>query len=617
MHTDMKTIYRTIIAAACVLALGSCEKFFDREPEDKFAASLFFQSQTDLEYYTNGLIDTALPSIESITIGNDEYSDFCGTKNSKSFFIADQFSASTASGWSASNWGFLRQVAYMLDNMHNAKDNVSPEIYNHYEGVARFFRALSTYNKVRTFGDCYWIDHVVSPTDSTILYGPRQDREMIMHNVVEDLDFAVQNCLASGDKVKTDGCIYINKYCALALASRICLYEGTYRKYHSCNPSTGNPWNGEYESSSELIQKAFDYSKQLVESGQFKLSTDYRSLFVSEKLNKDEIIWGRSCNTELEIAHKTSYRYNNAAENRWGATKDYVMMFLKSDGTPVESGEVSVTEEFKNRDKRLSATILAPGMQKTNASGAKVGYAPDFTCTTTGYQWIKWVVPEDAPMTTGGISKCYNSAGYLRYAEVLLNYAEAAEELGVMTEAIWKATVGELRSKHGGISNAPYPASSGFKADGWLRKYYTKDVLHPAQLSETALEIRRERATELMFEEGSRYNDLMRWNVGDLIVRRYNNQGWKGIYITRDEASRGFDFNGGHYTVSSGKDSSRNYNITSGSGDNSHSLTNGTYGYLIYNLKLTWDEKLYLNPIPVTALNVNPNLGQNNGWQWL
>lgn len=615
----MKTIYKLTILAAAALCLSSCEKFFDREPEDKFAADLFFASQSDLEMYTNGLIDAALPGFESITMGDDQYTDISATKESKEFFWpADYYSASKASGWAYSNWGFLRQVAYMLDNMTNAKENVKPEIYNHYEGVARFFRALSTFNKVRTFGDCYWVDHVVTTNDSTLLYGPRQDREMIMHKVVEDLDFAVTNCLASGAKIKTDGCIYINKYTALALASRICLFEGTYRKYHSTNPSTGKPWNGQYESSTDLIQKAFDYSKQLVESGAFAINSDYRKLFTSTAFDPKEVIWGRAASEELEVAHFTSYKMCSSSNRLWGATKDYVMMFLQSNGNPVASGEVSVTTEFTGRDKRLSACVLAPGMKRKDASGASVDFAPDWTWTTTGYQWIKWVVAEDSPMTSGGIAKCYNSTPYLRYAEVLLNYAEAAEELGQMNASIWNATIKELRTKHGGLSAAPMPGTAGYTADAWLRDYYTTGLQHPVALSDVALEIRRERVVELAFESGNRYNDLMRWNIGDVIVRRYNNRGWKGIYVTAAEAASGIDFNGAHFTLSASKaDSKNNYNLNNGGGDKTHYLSNGTYGYLIYNYALSWDDKMYLTPIPVNASNVNPNIGQNEGWQWL
>ena len=118
----MKRIIISITcAAAAIASLASCEKFFDRQPEDKFAAELFFKSETDLRYYTNGLIDAALPSYDDIALGSDRFSDFCATKESTTFLQPDRYSAATAGGWTYSEWSFLRQVAYMLDNMPNAK----------------------------------------------------------------------------------------------------------------------------------------------------------------------------------------------------------------------------------------------------------------------------------------------------------------------------------------------------------------------------------------------------------------------------------------------------------------------------------------------------------------
>jgi len=613
----MKHIITISVIALAICSLTSCEKYFEREPSDKFAAETFFKTKLDLEYYTNGLIDVALPGLEATAFGDDQYSDLCSTKDSKSFLYPnDYWSASKGSGWAYSNWGFLRQVAYMLDNMQNAKANVSAEDYNHYEGVARFFRAFSTFNKVRQFGDCFWIDHVISPTDSLILYGPRQDREYIMHNVVEDLEFACKNCLSSGDKVS--GTIYVNRYTALALASRICLFEGTYRKYHETNPSTGKAWTGEFESSAQLIQKAYDYSKELVDSKAYSLHGNFRELFTSTDLPGDEVIWGRSCSTDLEVASFITYKYCSSTNKLWGPTKDYVMMFMNADGTPVASGEVSVTQEFNGRDARLAATVLAPGMTKKNASGGSEAFAPDFTWTTTGYQWIKWVVTDFEAMTNGGVARSYNSVPVLRYGEVLLNYAEAAVELGKMDETLWNDTVGALRKTHGKLSSTGYPGSGSYTADSWLKNYYTKDVAHPVSLSDAALEIRRERAVELTMEGDSRNDDLMRWNMGDLVERRYNHQGWKGIWISKAEAASGFSFNGEKYTISKTTGTKKNnYYISSVAADKAFTLSNGSYGYLIYNYQLQWDDKMYLNPIPVSATNVNPNLGQNEGWQWL
>lgn len=130
------------------------------------------------------------------------------------------------------------------------------------------------------------------------------------------------------------------------------------------------------------------------------------------------------------------------------------------------------------------------------------------------------------------------------------------------------------------------------------------------------LEIRRERVTELMLEGQSRYDDLMRWYMGDLIERRYEHKGWRGIYITKDEAEKGFVWGGKTYTVSrSKKTSETNYKI-GGTADGAWSLSEGSYGFLIYNYALVWDDIMYTHPIPQSALNVNPELGQNEGWQW-
>lgn len=599
-----------------MFTFASCDSFLTRDPENEFDAEQFFASETDLEYYTNGLIDTFIPDAADVALGNDKYSDFCGTKESQTFFWPDRYTPEIATGWTASTFSFLRKVAYMLENMPNAKDNVSESTYNHYEGVARFFRAYSTFNKVKTFGDLYWIDHVVGVNDSTILYGPRQDREYIMHNVVEDLAYACDNCLSTGTKVNTTGRIYINKYVALAAASRICLFEGTYRKYHSTNPSTGNPWNGQYESADDLLNLAFKYAGELISANAFSLHSKYGELFTSSNLQTDEVIWGRTYSEALSIKQNVTYSYCSTTSSQlYGPTKEYVMMFLKSDGTPVQSGAVSMTEEFSGRDNRLSACVLSPGQKRKDQSGADINFSPDFTWTTTGYFWMKWIQTDYSSMTSSANASSY-SVPLMRYSEVLLDYAEAAAELGKMTQEIWDQTIGQIRKVHGGISNSAYPGTSSYVADSFLRDYYTKDVLHASTLSDTQLEIRRERATELMMEEGTRYDDLMRWNLGDLIERRYNHKGWRGIYVTQAEAANGFDFNGKHYTVSTSKSTSEtNYKI-SAAADKAFTLSNGTYGYLVYNYTLQWDDKMYLHPIPTTAINVNPNLGQNEGWQW-
>ena len=603
---------RYILIFAAALSALSCSDLLEKTPANEFAAETFFASENDLRLYANGLINTALPAAGDIGLGEDLYTDFCGTRQSKNFYWGN-YTAAQATNWTTSTWSFPRRVAYMIENMPRCKGTVPSDKYNHYEGVARFWRSWIAVKRMKVFGEIYFIDKVIQPKDSIILYGPRQDREYVFHRIREDLEFACENCLASGPDVHTAGRVYVNKYVALAYASSAFLYEGTYRKYHDVNPATLKPWTGEYESAEELLSLAEKYAKQLIDTKAFSLHPDYRSLFVSATLPADEVIWGRTYSTELSATHGLAYKYvSTPSSQSYSPTKEYVRMFLKTGGTPAEEA-VSVTQEFVGRDKRLSATVLSPGQQWERLNGNKEVMQPNWTWTCAGYEWIKWVQLEENAMSAD--NKSYNSIPIIRYAEVLLNYAEAAAELGHMNQTVWNETIGALRQRAG--VKSIYPGSAGYVADTWLREYYTHDVLHPASLSDIQLEIRRERATELTLEGQSHYDDLMRWYLGDLIERRYKHQGWRGIYITPEEAASGIKWGSKTYTVSASRNSNEtNYKI-SGTANGNWSLSNGTYGYLIYHYDMEWDDMMYTHPIPQDALNVNPELGQNEGWQWI
>lgn len=595
-----------IISAVCTAV--SCEKFFDRAPEDSLTSNSFFHSKEDLEMYANGLLNSGMPGASAVAQGEDLYTDFCGTRSSKEYYLKGVWNPGRQAGWSAGDWSFLRQVAYFLDNLPRAKDNVDEATYNHYEGVGRFWRAYATFNKVKAFGNSYFIEHQIQPTDSSLLYGPRQSREYVMHKVMEDLVFACENCLTDGPGVFSDARVHVNGWVAKAMAARIFLYEGTYRKYHPANTSTGRPWSEEYESSEDFLKLAYNYAKDIVDKGPFSLEPNFRALFENTALSTKEVIWGRSFSQELAIENGVGASFCTATSSQsYSPTKDFILMFLKSDGTPA-SGELSITKEFNGRDKRLAATVMGPGQKKKNQNGADVDFAPNYTWTKTGYCWIKWVMPE------WQYFPCFNAVPVLRLGEVLLNYAEAAVELDLMDQTLWNETIGALRTR-AGVANI-YPESASYTPDPFLIEYYSKDLRHPVSLSNTMLEIRRERATELALENESRFNDLMRWRMGDLIQRRYQNKGWRGIYITEEEAVNGFVFNGTRFKVSASVTSGVNsYNISSAV-DGGMTLSEGTYGYLVYYYSLEWDDKMYLKPIPTTALNVNPALGQNEGWQW-
>ena len=365
------------------------------------------------------------------------------------------------------------------------------------------------------------------------------------------------------------------------------------------------------------MKKALDAADEIIESEVFSLhtgdpATAYSDLFTQNKVDPSEVIWGREYSEDLAVSHDITGQYNSPT---WGQqfspTKEFLRMYLKTDGTPVTRDNVSITEEFVGRDLRMWQTVNSPGHKYQTLSGTVEDKPTKFNEVFTGYAWIKWNQEKAENYRAGAL--CYNALPIMRYAEILLIKAEASEILGLMDKTVWEQTVGALRGRAGVVSI--YPGEASYIADSWLRDYYTEDIKHARALSNTMLEIMRERAVEMAMESESRHDDLMRWNYGDLIERRYNHKGWRGIYVTQEEATYGISFNGATYFIrSGGKHDEYGYPVANTGADQTFSLSEGTYGYLIYNYRLEWDDKMYTSPIPTSALNVNKNLGQNQGW---
>ncbi len=603
-------IYFISIAISAAM-LVSCEGFLTRSPKNRVDAEIFLSSENDLKIYSNGLTNSYILGT-SVAIGNSAYTDLCATKLSSDVYHPGIWNADKGGGWGSGNWSFFRQVNYMIENMHKSKANVSEEIYNHYMGVARFWRADAHMRKLKTFGDIPWIDKYLQPDDPKLFEG-RDDREYVFHMILEDLIFAAENCLDTPEFMD-DARISVNKWVVNAYIARTCLYEGTYRKYHATNPSTNVPWNNAYETSDELIRKAAEAAKAIIDSGVYSLhtgdvTTAYSDLFISNNIQKEEVIWGRTFSEDLMISHElTGYFNSSTYGQQYSPVKELIRMYLNLDGTAVTNDKVNINQEFQNRDWRLHQTVNGPNHYYESIASGRQLKPTNFTHVFTGYSWIKWNQENEENFRAG--ARCYNAIPIFRYGEILLIYAEAMEEMGMMDESIWNSTIGALRSR-AGVTNI-YPNSSSYVRDTWLADYYA-DSSTP--LTNVMLEIRRERAVELAMESESRHDDLMRWKLGSLIAKRYNNEGWRGIYVTKDEALNGFQFNGKTYTLRK-KDNhtETSYPIANTGADASFSLSDGDYGYLIYHYELEWDDCMYLRPIPQSALNVNPNLGQNYGW---
>ncbi|MBR0030217.1 MAG: RagB/SusD family nutrient uptake outer membrane protein, partial [Bacteroidales bacterium] len=235
----MKKYSILIMLALGAAAVSSCKDFLIQENPNKIESEYFFTDESSLILYTNGLTRSYATAIKSF-IDGDKYSDAMSW-DGEYLYYTPRYTAEDATNWTTSNWSSLRSINYYLENMRKAK---APEaVLDHYEGVGRFFRAMFYISKVQTFGAVPWYDHLVDPKNPDDIYMPRTNREEVCRNILKDLDYACTHC--STDASYRNRSSFIHRYVALAIKSRFCLYEGTYRKYHKTDPSTGAAWKAD------------------------------------------------------------------------------------------------------------------------------------------------------------------------------------------------------------------------------------------------------------------------------------------------------------------------------------------------------------------------------------
>lgn len=583
----MKTLKYLLLLSITIMVSSSCKKVLEKDPFDRINADNFFKTEKDLELYSNGFIQNNIPANDAITFG-DNFADNVATTASTTF-LAGAFTADDQGGWSVAVWQRLRNINYFLENFSKAK--VSDAVKNHYEGVGRFWRAWFYFDMVKTFGDVPWYDKTIDPT-SPDLFKARDKREVVMDNILADLSFAAANCNAT----KSSSSSTITKWVALAFKSRVALFEGTYRKYHT--------ELGLQASAAPLLNEAANSAKTLMDEKQYSLinvtadvQTQYRNLFISEAPKTQEVILSNVFNDALSRWHNATWIFNSASAGiRTTLTKQFINTYLKLDGSrftdQANYNQIIFSDEVQNRDYRLKQTIKTPGHTRTIGGVANTPSAPNFAVTLTGYQIIKWSLDNDKH---DGSANSYNSISIFRYAEVLLNYAEAKAELGQMDETVWNATIKLLRERAGvnGASPATY--------DPYLAAQYLNQTT-----DKWILEVRRERGIELVLED-FRYDDIMRWKLGEMLTKP-----WLGIYVPQLDQQMDLNLDGKPdlvVTNTAAYPSGAYYKIVL---SNTYRLNADKN--LEWVVNRTWADKKYLRPIPRSATVENPALGQNKDW---
>lgn len=566
-----------------ILLVGCNDDFLDRTPLSEIAPENSFQTAADLELFTNSFYND-LPGFEGI-IGLDRLSDnvlYNGVPLEQS---GQRLVPATAgsSGWS---WGDLRKINTFFKYYEQSTDEAAKKQYS---GVASFFRAYFYYNKLKRFGDVPWYDQVIGSQDTDLLLKPRDSRVFITNKIIEDLDRAIANLNTnqSSDRV--------NLWTALALKSRVCLFEGTFRKYHNL------------AGADELLTLSYQAAQRVMVEGPYALystgnpTIDYRDLFASNDAKEIEIMLTRRYSKTLNVINSVNYYFTSPTQEDAGLTKSIVDTYLMNDGSAFTSQAGFATKNFAQetvgRDNRLSQTVRIPGYTRIGGSTALL---PDFSAAISGYQIVKYVSTTDQD----GFQVGFQDLPIIRFAEVLLNFAEAKAELGIITQLDINNSIGLLRARVG------MPALNLATANA------TPDAIllarHPnvsGSNTGVILEIRRERRVELVME-GFRYDDLMRWKNGKLLEARFNGMYFSGLGT--------FDIDG---------NSSSDVVLFTGTPPNNAlqkieigsviTLSNVTSGNLVPfadRVKSFDESRDYLYPIPSGDRQLNTNLTQNPNW---
>lgn len=573
------------MAVASLFAV-SCD--LDKLPLANLSPDSFFSTRNELDAFANNFY-TNFPGSSVF----EEESDLI-IKNSRSDWMRDGRSVpGSGGGWT---WTALRDFNTLIEMSSNCTDE---NVRDEYIGVARFFRAWFYFEKVKRFGDVPWYDRQLGSSDKD-LYKPRDSRELVMSHVVEDLDFAIAHLPVKHSVYK------VTKWTALALKSRACLFEGTFRKYHGFKLD-GHTAEWYLEQAAAAGEEFISTSGYSVYAGG-GVENSYRDLFASEDAIGTEIILARDYDKNLSIKHNGTY-YTLGNYGNPGMTRKMFCSYLMKDGSRFTDKDgwkiMSFVDEVKNRDPRLSQSIRTPGYKRIGSDKVE---APDFGHTETGYMITKYMQGADLGVDLYGAS--YNDLPLFRSAEVYLNFAEAKAELGTLTQADLDKSIKLLRNRVG-MPNIDLAVANA-SPDPYLM---AEDTGYPNVTGANAgviLEIRRERTVEL-FDENFRFYDLIRWKNGQAITHKF-----LGMYFPAPGA---YDLDGnGTLDVCFYTDSAPSglpANVVKFKIGERIFFTEGDHGYVDVtpNLPGVWNENRdYFYPIPTDELTLNPNLVQNPGW---
>ena len=529
-----KNILINILFALLVLISG-CSDVLDRPELNDMNDDTYWRNETDLRLFSNGFNINYFVGYNN-TWGvayaplrgyyfSDDFSNANVQSNFESSVPSSRGSTSETPDmliqYAGPNWNFawVRKSNLFINRIENiAKAELNDEAYNHWLGVARFFKGFEYHRLVSVFGDVPYYEALFDATDHEQMYQDRTPRGEVMDHVYDDLLFAFNNVrLNDGDNV-------LNRYVVAGFISRIMLFEGTWQKYHLNDQTRAKKYL-------ELAVAAGDF---VINSGKYDITSDFRSLFGSQDLkgNKEMLMY-RHYDAAQNVTHHVA-SYSNGYESQIpSANLSLAKAFICTDGQPYQLSTVknadslNIKNMITTRDPRFEATFQdVPKVQS-----ATLLYASKFIDRTGPTFWNSGNIP---PIYASNSNT--NDAPVMRYSEVLLNWIEAKAELTTMGgSAVAQSDIDKSINK---IRNRPLDAVAIAKG---VRKTAPMNLAsmpddpdRDPDVPALIWEIRRERRMEFVFEY-SRLLDIKRWKKIRYMSATENPDNLLGLWINVKE----------------------------------------------------------------------------------
>lgn len=567
MNTMKK--YSILILFFFILAT-SCEKL-DLDPLSEGSSENWYSDQTEIELSLNDLYRTYLWDIEQNYEG-ERFTDNWAQRQAVKDFVAGTINSEWAFSenlWLSTYKGITRANT-ILNSLDNAVENVPEETLNQLQAEARFFRAVFYGRLVFLYGDVPFYTDYLSVEDSFEL--GRTDKEIIMEQVYSDFDFAIANLPESYGSNELSK---VTKGAALGFKARTALRMKDF-------------------------QIARDAAQEVMDMDVYSLHPEYGDYFLSKTRNSPETIFAIPRSFELGVSWSAKNFYtrtpggSNVAQPSW----DLFASYTCTDGLPIdESPLFDPRNPFENRDPRLTQTIVEFGTEHLGIIYDPNPYVTKVLNVGTGNmvnnkdaRSVDTYASYNGLALKKGVDEDWNDDNQtdfdiriMRYADILLMYAEAKIELGEIDQSVLDA-INEVRARAYGVDK------------GQVSEYPV--VVETGQES-LRLILRNERRVEFAWEN-RRFFDLMRWGLAEKALTRpiY------GILDPEDLKTKVIDENLWFWSETPDIDAD-------GLPDFSSLYQNGTIKLLV---ERNFNNRQYLFPIPSKEIIINDNLTQNPGY---